>query len=153
MTKIEDLRNYLLQRVPQLARNPEQLLTFIENGQVIYHNGDNYTHKYKMPARIVVTDWRGNPDDLVIAILEWITIREPGHNPETVLNFDAQVVDNEAIDIAFKLEVSETVLVTWNGETRTIEHVLPEPPAQINGGVDLEIFVSGPAYDFTLPNE
>ncbi|TVZ39378.1 tail completion protein R (GpR) [Alteromonadaceae bacterium 2753L.S.0a.02] len=147
-TKIKDLHAYLLLRVPKLSRNPEQLLMFVENGKIEFHSGANYSHTYIMPLRVVITDWRGTLDELTLPILEWLSVREPGFNPDTVLSFDSQIIDHETLDISYTLNITERVIVTFDGTTRTVQHILPEPPSTM--GDPLEIHVNGPAGGFVL---
>lgn len=51
MKKLTDLREYLLQRIPLLATNPDQLLTFIESGKIAFSKGDNFSHRYFFSSR------------------------------------------------------------------------------------------------------
>lgn len=147
-TKIKDLHEYLLHRVAQLKRNPEQLLLFVDNGRVEFYSGSNYSHVYHMPLRLVITDWRGTLDELTLPLLEWLSVREPGFNPATALTFDAQMIDHETLDISYTLNISERVIVAFDGTNRTINHVLPGPPVAVTG--PLAIHVNGPAGGFEL---
>ena len=150
-TKLQDLRAYLLARNPHLARNPEQLLTYVENGKISFHNGGqtgNYSHKYFMPATVAVTDFRGSADSIIIPVLEWLSVREPGHDPDETLSFSTNIIDSSTIDLILNIKITERVIVTFDGTTRTIKHVLPAPPQQL--GAPLEIHVNGPAGGFVL---
>lgn len=144
MKKIADLRGYLEQRIPGLKRNPDQLLVFIEDGRIIFYPAANYSHNYKTAARVIVTDWKGKTDDLIIAVLEWMSVREPGFNPETAIKFDLEILDKETVDIAFTLEITERVVVAMDNGKRIITHDLPEPPMQMNPGARWQFFTQYP---------
>jgi hypothetical protein len=144
MKKLEDLREYLLTNVPALGRDPDRLLTFIENGQILFYPGDNYSHRYLMPITIIVTDWAGSADEIVIPVLEWLAVREPGFDPQTAIRFDAEIIDKEKTDIQIQLQVTERVVVTFDGATRTITHVLPPVPLQMNPDAEWMITATGP---------
>jgi len=130
MNKLQDLRAWLTHRVPALARNPDQLLTFIEEGRIRFHAGGNLSHQYSMPVQVVVTDWRDSADTIILPVLEWLSVREPGFDPENTLSFDAEIIDKHTIDLSLRIQVTERVIVTTNNGSQAIEHVLPgELPA------------------------
>lgn len=135
MKKLQDLREYLLSKIPDLARNPDQILTFVENGNIIFSPGDwygNYTHNYKMPVRIIITDWRHPVDNIVIPILEWMTVRERGFDPQTAIRFESEIIDKETVDLSITIDITERVIVTFENGVQKVEHVLPEPVMQMN---------------------
>lgn len=140
MKKLADLREYLEKRIPALKRNPDQLLVFIEDGRIVFYPGGNYSHNYKAAARVIITDWKGTTDDLIIAILEWMSVREPGFNPETAIKFDLEILDKETTDIAFTLEITERVIVTLENKQRIVRQDLPEPPLQMNPDARWQFF-------------
>ncbi|MGM0563683.1 MAG: phage tail protein [Pseudomonadota bacterium] len=150
MNKLYDLRTYLLKRVPTLSRDPERLLTFVESGQITAHDGDNYSHHYTMPVRIVVTDWAKSADDIVIPLLEWIKVREPGYNPHEVLRFDTDILDNEKMDLLFELQITERVIVDDSTGSRNITHVLPEQSIAMDDGATLQTTASGPSPEDSI---
>lgn len=153
MNKLQDLREYLLGRLPALKRNPEQLLTFVEDGKIIFHKGSNYSHQYRMPVRLIVTDWKGTADDIVLPLLEWVSVREPGWDPESILSFETEIIDKEKIDIAFTLQITERVIVRFEDGVRTIEHILPAPEMQMDEGAQWSFDVTGPNTHYTIPED
>ncbi len=153
MIKLNDLREHLLTRVDALRRNPDQLLTFVEDGQIIFHQGGNLSHKYVLPIRLIVTDWRYSADDLVLPILEWLSIREPGLDPENALGFESEIIDKQTVDVAFRIQVTERVVVTETEAGREIEHVLPGPPLEMNDDAEWQFDVQGPGGSFQEPSE
>jgi len=154
--KLHDLRKYLLTKIPDLERNPDQLLTFVENGNIIFSPGDwygNYTHRYKMPVRIVLTDWRLPVDDIVLPLLEWMTVREPGFDPNTAIRFESEIIDNETVDLSITIDVTERVRVSFKDGKRSIEHELPEPVLQMNADAQWEFNAKAPGENYTIPDQ
>lgn len=143
MNKLNDLRNYLQKQIPQLARNPDQLLMFIENGKIRFHKSypQNYSHRYTMPISIIITDWQGSIDEVVIALCQWLSVREPGFDPEETLSFECEATAQDKMDIMFTVQVSERVIVTFDAETQTqtISHVLPEPELEMAADATLDM--------------
>jgi len=131
MKKLEDLRGHLLANVPGLKRNPDKLLTFIEDGSIEFWPGQNLSHAYAIPIQIIVTDYAGNVDDLVLPILSWLQVREPGHDPMNTIRFEAELLNNNSYDIAITVNVTERVIVKATEAGLDVEHVLPEAPMEI----------------------
>lgn len=91
----------------------------------------------------------------MVPLLEWLLVREPGFNPETVITFDAEILNHESVDLALTINITERVIVSDNCATgkRVITHVLPPPPVTINCDAELQIVVQGPAGGFTVPEQ
>jgi len=151
--KLIDLREYLLQRIPALAKNPDQLLTYIEQGKIAFSPGENFSHRYHFEAVIVVTGWRHSGDDIVIPVLEWLSVREPGFKPDEALTFEAELLSHEAVDLILKLKLSERVIVNDANGQRSITHVLPKPPLTMEPGAHWQFFINGPLGNYTLPDQ
>lgn len=132
MKKLEDLRNHLLANVPGLKRNPDKLLTFIEDGSIEFWPGPNLSHAYAIPIQIIVTDYAGNVDDLILPILSWLKVREPGHDPMNTIRFEAELLNNNSYDIAITVNVTERVIVKATEAGLDVEHVLPEAPMEMD---------------------
>lgn len=151
MKKLIDLREYLLQRIPALAVNPDQLLTYVETGKIAFSTGANYSHQYSFNAVIIITQWRHSADDVVIPLLEWLNVREPGFDPEKSLSFEADILNKETVDLAFKLALTERVIVQDQNGERSITHVLPAPPLEMEQNANWRFFVNGPIGNYTVP--
>lgn len=153
MKKLIDLRDHLLREVPALAGNPDQLLTYIENGKIAFSVGNNSSHKYSFQAVVVVTDWSNDADSIFIPILEWLAVREPGFNPDEALTFEADILSLDAIDIVIKLNLTERVIVKDHENGRTITHVIPPAPMQFDQGASLQFIVDGPLGIKQIPEQ
>lgn len=151
MNKLTDLRNHLLNSIPELQRGPDRLLTFVEDGQIEFWRGSNLSHQYLMPVKIIITDWKGSADQIVVPVLEWLSVREPGLDPKTVLRFETEILSSDAIDLLLTVNITERVIVQNTPEGRKITHVLPEPEPAMNPGASLQIDVSGPGGDYSIP--
>lgn len=141
MKKLADLRDYLLANVPELHKNPDKLVTFIEDGQIEYWRGGNLSHNYTLPVRVIITDFSGSVDSVVIPILAWLEYREPGADPENTISFEAELLSNNAFDLAITVNISERVIVTATEAGLGVEHVLPEPEMQMNPDAEWQIIM------------
>lgn len=153
MKKLINLRQHLLQQVPQLATNPEQLLTYIESGKIAYSAGKNLSHRYAFQAVVVVTDWHHDADSIFIPLLAWLGVKEPGFDQDEALTFEADILNLESMDIIIKVNLTERVIVTENETGRTITHVIPPTPMQFDQGASLQFIVDGPLGNSQIPEQ
>lgn len=141
MQKLVDLRNHILQNVPDLKRNPDKLLTFIEDGNIEYWQGTNLSHSYTIPARIIVTDYSGDIDNLIVPILSWLSYREPGLEPQNAISFEAEILNNDSWDLSVTVNITERVIVKVVPEGLDVQHVMPEPELEMNEDAEWQIIM------------
>lgn len=141
MKKLADLRNHILENVSDLKRNPDKLLSFIEDGNIEFWQGPNLSHMYTLPIRIIVTDYSGDLDHLILPILSWLSYREPGADPQRSISFEAELLNNNSYDISITVNVTERVIVTALETGFQTEHVLPEPEMQMNPDAEWQIIM------------
>jgi len=132
MKKLEDLRGHILANVPNLTRNPEKLLTFIEDGSIEFWEGPNLSHMYSFPIQLIITDYSGSVDNIILPLLSWLKVREPGHDPKNTLSFEAELLKNDSYDIAITVQVTERVIVKATEAGLDVEHILPEPAMEMD---------------------
>ena len=141
MKKLEDLRNHILTNVPDLNRNPDKLLSFIEDGNIEFWQGPNLSHNYSLPIRIIVTDYSGDLDHLILPIISWLSYREPGADPQRTISFEAELLNNNSYDISITVNVTERVIVTALETGLHAEHVLPKPEMEMNPDAEWQIIL------------
>lgn len=140
MKKLAHLRQHLIASVPALKRGPDRLLTFVEDSDIEFWRGEGLSHLYHFTARIIVTDYRGEADDIVIPVLEWLQVHEPGLNPANTVRCEAEILNNDTIDLALTVRLRERVIVTTDEHgQRVIRHVMPEPELQMNPDAKWEL--------------
>lgn len=149
MKKINHLREYIINRVPALKTSPERLLVFIENGSIDFAAGNNLSHKYRFPARLVITDWHESVDLIILPILEWLRAYEPGFVPTDAIRFDAEILNHEKVDLSLTVNLTELVIVNKPCESRSyqVDHKIPNPPVEMDCDASLEITIVGPATE------
>ena len=139
MRKLADLRNHILSNVPALKKNPDKLLTFIEDGNIEFWQGTNLSHNYTLPVRLIVTDYAGDVDEIIIPILSWLMVREPGSDPQNTISFEAELLNNNSYDISITVNITERVIVKTTEAGIDVEHVLPDPPLEMNSDAQWQI--------------
>ncbi|KAF1719807.1 phage tail protein [Pseudoxanthomonas wuyuanensis] len=131
MNKPQSLRDHLSAAVEDLRRDPERLLVFIEGGSVVSTLAPGASFEYRYTLKLVVTDFGGHPDALMVPLLDWVR----AHQSELLANdrlreqirFEAEVLANDKVDVELTLPLTERVGVHRHADGRVeVEH-FPEP--------------------------
>lgn len=116
MNKPESLRAHLLAAVPQLTGQPDRLMVFIDQGTIRSTAAPGLSFEYAYTLNIILTDFPGHPDAVAIPLLAWVLVnqRELIENQERnkdAITFEADVLDNNKVDLSIKLQLTERVIV------------------------------------------
>lgn len=117
--KPASLRKVLLAQVPAIKESPEILSMFIDKGRVLAGATGSLSFQYRYTLNLVVQDYAGDIDMLVLPILVWIQQEEPElleRAPQEPIKYESEILDGDAADVSIYLELSERVLVAWNEE-------------------------------------
>jgi len=140
MNKPESLRAHLVAAVPELKRNPDRLLTFVDNGSMRSTAAPGLSFEYSYTLNIILTDFAGHPDAVAIPLFAWVLLnqRELMENLEKgrdAIKFEADILDNSKVDLSITLPLTERVIVKRMGNgTLQVNH--PAEPV-----VDDELFL------------
>lgn len=130
MKKLQALRRHLINTIPGLTKDPDRLLTFIQDGNIEYHVGEHLSHQYRVPVKIVLTEHCGDLDLVMIPLLQWLNHYQPDLVPEEAVSFQAELLTNESWDLAIEVTLTERVVAKVNCEEERIDidHRMPEFP-------------------------
>lgn len=131
MNKPRSLRAALGAGVPYLKANPEALHVYIDKGQVVSTGFPAQGWEYRYTLNLVITDYSGDQNILMAAILNWLMVNQADSLAndelrERIFSFEADILRNDLADIAIFLELTERVLVSVNGGVATVT-AIPEP--------------------------
>jgi len=132
MKKPGQLRDHLLQSVASLAANPDRLLVFVEDGSLTAVYSANLSFSYAYSLNLIVTDYGGDPDTIMLPLLQWLT----RHQPELLSNpgrrgevkFEVDVLASDLVDVSITLPLTERVIVA-NGSDGELLLSRPDEPA------------------------
>lgn len=116
MNKPNSLRAHLLDAVPELAKNPDRLLVFIDNGTIRSTAAPGLSFEYSYSLNVILTDYAGHPDAVAIPLLAWLLVNQPElltnlEKGKNAIQFEADVLDNSKVDLSIKLPLTERVIV------------------------------------------
>lgn len=132
MNKLHLLRTHLVDAVPTLTRDPDRLLTFVEEGSVEFHRGRDLSHEYRYAAQLVLTDFADELDTVMLPLLQWLTEYQPDVNPGEAVNFEAEILNNRSVDLALRVQLTERVIAKVDCEAGTIRVDRALPRFQID---------------------
>lgn len=130
MDKATSLREQLTENVEQFEKYPDKLKVFIENGNIVARLS-SLSFEYRYELNILVIDYEGHPDTIVLPLLRWVATNQPDlmQNPDKAENriiFECEPINNKTYDISIKMPLSEAVKIVKNGDNFDMTHV-PEP--------------------------
>lgn len=135
MRKPAALRAHLVAAVPELARDPDRLLVFVDAGSVPATFATGKSFQYSYTLNVIVTDMAEDPDRLMFHLSEWIRAEQPElmANParREEIRFEVDVLANDKFDLSLKLPVTERVIVTLadDGQPQFANPPEPQIPA------------------------
>ncbi|WP_431274226.1 phage tail protein [Variovorax ureilyticus] len=135
MKKPQLLRDHITNACPELAINPERLTVFIERGTIVHTGTPALSFEYRYTLNIVVIDWAGSTDVLIVPIVAWLKKHQPDifDNPERrekAFRFESEVIDHNQADIGIEIDLRESVAVegmTIDGINRLTTRHVGEP--------------------------
>ncbi|NIE70331.1 phage tail protein [Pantoea sp. Acro-807] len=147
MLKPQQLRKALTDSVPLLQRNPDSLNVFIDSGRIVSTLTASLSFEYQYRLNMVITDYTGNIDLLIVPMLEWLRVNEPDimatkDKQQNGFTFKADVISDTASDISIDLQLTERVIIQRVGDELHVEHV-GENPLLENDVRPLQLYAHG----------
>jgi len=117
MKKPAELRAALAAANGFIRKHPDKLSVFVDEGTVVASGGASYSHEYRYTLTLIVQDYAGSTDEIVLPILIWLRRAQPElfENParrERMLALEVEMLDNNRVDLEIKLPLTERVIVT-----------------------------------------
>ncbi|WLE59275.1 phage tail protein [Burkholderia plantarii] len=137
MIKPASLRAAIVAAIPALAKDPDKMTVFIDKGSIAATGTKSLSFEYRYMCNVLLMDFAGDADDLMIVILAWA--RE--YQPDLVTNWDGRssaityeidILNNTTADISITMPLSENVVVKYDAAGhRTVTHVDDRPDASL----------------------
>lgn len=134
MYKPKSLRKALTDAVPDLARNPEMMHIFIDNGKLASTLAASLSFENQYTLNVVVIDFTGDIELLLVPIQAWLRIHQADimttdEGRKKGFTYFADINDNDSADISISLMLTERTIVREDGNKLHIETVPePQPP-------------------------
>lgn len=117
MNKPGSLRKALGDAIPDLRRNPDRLLVFVDEGTIAAVNTKSLSFEYRYQLNLILTDFDGSAEEVMVALLAWVSINQSNllDNPDRRsdgITFEADHLNHKTYDLSIKLRLAEEVKVT-----------------------------------------
>lgn len=131
MKKPQSLRTHLLNAIPELQRDPERILIFVDEGNVRSTLANGLSFEYVYTLTMILTDYAGDLAAVSIPVLDWLTVNQSElmANLDKVhkgIKFEAEILANDKVDLAIQLPLTERVIVKQTSEGLNVSY--PEEP-------------------------
>lgn len=132
MIKPASLRAAIASALPDLEANPDKFLVFADAGVIAANGIPSLSFEYRYTLNLILTDFGGDPDQVMIAVLGWAHRHQPElvNNPDkraSAITFEVDQLTNDTFDLSIKLPLSEGVSVKIGPDGRPIATHLQEP--------------------------
>ncbi|HEY5804855.1 MAG TPA: phage tail protein [Lysobacter sp.] len=148
MIKPGSLREHLVAALPELKRDPDKLLVFIDRGSLVSTYVPGLSFEYRYTLNLILLDYAGHPDAVMVPLLVWLRANQPEllANPalREQITFEADVLDHDKVDLDIKIPLTERVGVhPRDGGGYEIQHY-PEPQLEPNFEAEhWEVYLKG----------
>lgn len=148
MKKLATLREFLMTNIHELKRDPDSILVFAEKGKIVSTLGTSLSFEYRYQAELILTDYNGHADTIMVPLLVWVRLNQPDllmptDTEQNGIQFEAEILNHNTADISIKLDLSERVIVTIVDGSRVITHVDEPPLLDLTGPTNWEIYANG----------
>ena len=147
MYKPKSLRKALTDAVPDLARNPEMMRIFIDNGKLASTLAASLSFENQYTLNVVVTDFTGDIELLLVPIQAWLRIHQADimttdEGRKKGFTYFADINDNDSADISISLMLTERTLVSEVDGALHVKNI-PEPPPPEPVTRPMELYING----------
>lgn len=152
MNKPNQIREMLTQALPFLARNPDRLQVYIDDGNLMATGAQqNLSFEYQYKCIVLITDYADHSDTIMVPLLAWVYRHQHDlianrEKRKTGITFRAELLNKNTADIEITLDLTERVKVTQTESGMVVEH-LDEPPLNPYDGFEWELYIQGQAVD------
>lgn len=131
MRKPKALRDYLADGIPELGRDRDRFLVFVDRGNVVSTFAPGRSFEYSYTLNLIVTDFAGDPDAIMLLLLDWVRVNQSellaNEKLRQQITFEVDVLANDKVDLDIKLPLTEAIIVT-RGQDGTVTMVPAEEP-------------------------
>lgn len=114
MIKPASLRAAIVALQPDLARDPEKLLMWVDQGAIVSRSTATPGFAYRYRLNAILIDFAGEPSVVMLAVTNWLRIHQPERlTPGTdAFSIEVDLIDSKTVDLQLQILLDENVSVT-----------------------------------------
>lgn len=149
MLKPSQLRDFITQANPALRRDPDKMQVFLDTGTIVAAGGKSLSYEYQYTLNIIVQDYRGHADAIILPMLAWLRTNQPelfenADKRARAIRFEVEFLNQETVDLSIEVDLTERVLVLPDeaqGGRLTATHIgEPQHPEFLSEPYTLEVY-------------
>lgn len=111
MKKPDLLRAALVAIDPELARDPQALIMWVDQGTIASPMTPSFSFAYSYQLNVLLLGYGRKQAPLAIAMLDWLRVQQPDllQPNKAAIAFEVDFMDNASVDLQFKLQLTEQV--------------------------------------------
>lgn len=145
MLKPNQLQQRLIEQIPLLNAQPENLTVTMGAGNVVATLASSLSFEFHYPITLTVTADELNEklaDHITVTVLDWLTVNQPDIMSSSARRLTDFTFTQLANSLSITLQLTERVQVQDLDGVCTITH-LPEPPLPENNVRPHQIYLNG----------
>ena len=100
--------------------------------------------EYAYTLNLIVTDWAGHPDAIVVPLLGWVAVYQQEllaniDKGREAIQFEADILDQSKVDLSLSLPLTERVIVTRQADGSMSNDHVGEPSLATDFGNSPEL--------------
>jgi hypothetical protein len=139
MLKPDSLRAALTAADPELARDPQQLIMWIDQGAIASPMTAALHFTYAYQLNVLLIGYARKQLPLAFAMLQWLRVQQPDllTPGKSAVTFEVDFMDNSSVDLQFKLQLTEQVRVAPDDDGVLQLQLMPEPDPLFPGDLGI----------------
>jgi len=147
MLKPKSPKKALNDAVPVLKANPDMLRIFIDSGVISATLAASLSFENRYTLNVVVTDFRGELDLLLVPIEAWLRENQPDimttdEGKKHGFTYIADINNDESHDISISLKLTERTIVREVDRALHVSHA-PEPLPPVPVVRPMQLYING----------
>lgn len=147
MLKATQLRQVLINSVPLLQQNPDNLTIAIQSGNLVSTLASSLSFEYHFQLAVTISDYAEDIDLIMVPLLTWLRENQPDimvsdEKLRTGFTFTLEATGDGRSKVNITLQLTERVCVEQQNGALHITH-LPEPAMPENVERPWQLYIKG----------
>lgn len=114
MIKPASLRAAIVALHPDLARDPDKLLMWVDQGSIRSNSTPALGFAYRYRLNVLLVEFAGAPSIIILAVTNWLRENQPERvvPGQEAFAIEVDLVDSKTVDLQLQIQLDENVLVT-----------------------------------------
>lgn len=129
MIKPKSLRAAIVALQPDLGRDPDKLVMWVEQGSIRSNSTPALGFAYRYRLNIMLVEFAGAPSIIMLAVTNWLRENQPERvvPGQEAFAFEVDMIDSKTVDLQLQIQLDENVLVNAREDGGFDLQHLPEP--------------------------